>query len=150
MKFTVYTEDTKPIGRTLRAVCRHLYNNPPKGVKWRRYPNSDAFKVEQIQLPKSVRNSLDKLATKRLDTSVLDAHQYLFEKLRDEGLIKMIRNGDTDKCPTTEPFIVLLKDRSNPIEKMNIRGFFTRNKGAIVVLIDERNALEEDKNIDIL
>lgn len=148
MKFTVYTEDTKPIGRTIRAVCKHLYNNPPKEVKWRRYPKNDAFNIEQIHLPKSVRSSLDKLATKYLNIPVPDAHQYLFERLRDEGLIKMV--GDGDKCPETEPFIVLLKDRPNPVEKMNIRGFFTRNKGVMVVLIDERNALEEDRKIDIL
>lgn len=148
MKFTVYTEDTKPIGRTMRAVCKHLYSNPPKGIKWRRYPNSDAFKIEQIPLPKSIRNSLDKLATKHLDTPMPDAHRYLFERLRDEGLIKIIGNGD--KCPETEPFMVLLKDRSNPIEKMNIRGFFARNNGMIVVLINERNAIEEDRKIDIL
>lgn len=140
MKITIFAEERKPAGRTIRNILKHLYYNHAKELNWKRYPNGAQIEIVHKHLPESIRNDIDGLA--KGDVYVSNAYDFIHKLLIEEGCVNSGEN---------EPYAVLLKDRhSCPEEKLRIIKHFKPNIKEPIVLIDERNALEEDRKIDIL
>lgn len=118
MTFTIFTDkDIKPKHQYLE-VCKHLYMNESTNCGWKKHKNGDYVSFDIKVLPDGIIKFINDVARgKYSNNDVVKPHVMLRHLLVEFELID-------ERNPT--PFIVLVNDRDNGIEKINIRTTFGR------------------------